>query len=1213
MTHYPFVTLFIILGLLLSSGSTVRLSASRGAAASPADLPATVHPDRKPEMNETVFAQEPISPPGSLMFIENVGQFDERARFQVRGGDRMIWLADDALWITLLESVSEDDTTDALDLPVQNPEWQSPNRQGVNLKLSFPGANSRPRLEPFDRLNTCVSYFIGDNPAQWHADVPVWGGVRYVDIYPGVDLEVTSERGLWAWRFAIRDSQFATSNARLLVEGADALSLDDDCLRLTTAMGEFTLLLPAVEPAAPDTQPATFSIERGGFEISAPFSSAPPLLRSPVPYPFVSLSAQDNPDDLLYATFLGGSSSDSGSAIAVDESGAIYVTGSTESSDFPAAPGAYDTSFNGGYYDIFVSKLASDGSSLLYSTFLGGSGSDYGSAIVVDGTGAAYVTGDTLSSGFPTTPGAYDASFNGGDDVFVSKLAPDGSNLLYSTFLSGSDYDSGSGIAVDRLGAAYVTGDASSSDFPTTPGAYDRSHNGGYNDVFVSKLAPDGGSLLYSTFLGGSSGDHGGAIAVDVTGAAYVTGDTESSDFPTTPEAYDRSYNGSDPSTSWFGDAFVSKLASDGSSLGYSTFLGGNGGDGGGAIAVDGTGAAYVTGDTGSSDFPTTPGAYDNSYNGGCSYELICGDLFVSKVALDGGSLLYSTFLGGSGYDSSYDYGGGIVVDGAGAAYVTGSTFSADLPTTPEAYDASYNSNLDAFVSKLAPNGSSLSYSTFLGGGSCDIGGAIVVDGIGAVYVAGKTSSSDFPTTPGAYDTSYNGEYDSGCYSGDVFVAKLMVGGIVVEARTDIGMPYSAYRGCPSPYTGCGGPYHGFYYGVCTDLAMDAYNAGASFNLQDALYQDHLAHPGRYRYGSARNPEDMRRYFHHNQQWLPHSQAYQPGDIAFFDWDAGDLSDHVGIVSKVDADGRPLRMVHAPGVCQVNPSGRAFEQDWNSHYDQHIQGHGQLSETGALTTPADETLQLLRITIDAPSVALSLRDANGKSASDTYDENLVATGVEASIPYIPGGWYADLGTAKVITVTQPLSNTSQYFVKVTGEATVTYHLRIETLQDASVTDSEVFTQAIAAGESHGSAITLSAPGGTIEFSATSPAPAPLPGIPESLELAGLVGTSAQGTFTITETGGQQALHNVALSATNLMDSLGGMMLGSMLSIDPTDFTVSAGDSQQVNAQVSLSDATPGVYRGGLVIRSDNGGVQMIPLSLDVQFHQVYLPTVLKSY
>ena len=499
-------------------------------------------------------------------------------------------------------------------------------------------------------------------------------------------------------------------------------------------------------------------------------------------------------------------------------------------------------------------------------------------------------------------------------------------------------------------------------------------------------------------------------------------------------------------------------------------------------------------------------------------------------------------------------------------------------------------------------------------------GHAYIADGDSGLRVV-DVSDPTAPTEVGFYDTPGDayGVAVAGGYihvadgSGGLFILYYGESRAVTEARVDIGMPYSVYRGCPSPYVGCGGPHHGFYYGVCTDLAMDAYNAGASFNLQNALLQDHPAHPGRYRYGSVRYPEDMRRYFHHNQQWLPHSQAYQPGDVAFFDWDADGLSDHVGVVSEIDADGRPLRMVHAPGVCEVNPGGQAFEQDWNSHYDQHIQGHGRLSETGALTTSADETLQLLRITIDSPSVALCLRDANGKSTSDTYDENLVASGIEASIPYIPGGSYADLGTEQVITVTQPLSNTSQYFVELTGEAAATYHLRIETVQGASVTDSEVFTQTIAAGETHGGAITLSAPGGAIQFSTTSPAPAPLPGIPESLELAGLVGTSAQGTFTITETGGQQALQNVALSATEMMDSLGGTVSGSLLVISPDDFTVPAGDGQQVDVQVDLVGVTPGVYRGALMIRSDNAGTRMIPLTLNVQFHQVYLPTVLKSY
>jgi len=436
---------------------------------------------------------------------------------------------------------------------------------------------------------------------------------------------------------------------------------------------------------------------------------------------------------------------------------------------------------------------------------------------------------------------------------------------------------------------------------------------------------------------------------------------------------------------------------------------------------------------------------------------------------------------------------------------------------------------------------------------------------------------------------------------------------IVTEARVDIGMPYNVYRGCSSPYVGCGGPFHGFYYGVCTDLAMDAYNAGVPLNLQDALYQDHLAHPGRYRWASARNAEDLRRYFQYNQQLLPHGQSYQPGDIAFFDWNGDSLSDHVSVISEVDADGHPLRMVHATGVCAVNPSGLAFEQDWNNSYAQLTQGHGRLDGTASLIALADETLQLLRITVDSPSVALRLQDANGKSTSDTYDENLVASNVEAFIPYIPGGTYADFGTEKVITVTQPLSNTAQYFVELTGQADVTYHLRIETLQDSSVTDSQVFTQAIAAGATQGSTITLSAPGGTIEFTATSPSPCPKSDIPDSLELVGLVGTSAQATFIVAETGGQQSLQNVVISASDLMDQLGGTVSGSLLTIIPDNFTVPAGGSQNVGIEISLVNVAPGTYLGGLVIGSDNGGTRMIPLTLEIGFHYVYLPTIFKNH
>ncbi len=387
---------------------------------------------------------------------------------------------------------------------------------------------------------------------------------------------------------------------------------------------------------------------------------------------------------------------------------------------------------------------ADDPGALIYSTFLGGSSGDYGYAIAVDAEGRAYVTGQINSSNFPTTPGAFDPTHNGGNDAFVAKLNSTGSALDYATFLGGSNDDHGYAIAVDAEGRAYVAGITYSSDFPTTPGAFDPSYNG--DDAFVAKLNAAGSALDYATFLGGSNGDHGYAIAVDAEGRAYVAGITYSGDFPTTPGAFDPSYNGD--------DAFVAKLNAAGSALDYATFLGGSNDDLGLAIAVDAEGRAYVAGWTGSSDFPTTPGAFDPSYNGGFF------DAFVAKLNAAGSALDYATFLGGS----NGDHGLAIAVDAEGRAYVAGWTVSSNFPTTPGAFDPSYNGGYaDAFVAKLNAAGSALDYATFLGGSNGDHGHAIAVDAEGRAYVAGGTRSSDFPTTPGAFDTSYNGG-DSDAY-----------------------------------------------------------------------------------------------------------------------------------------------------------------------------------------------------------------------------------------------------------------------------------------------------------------------------------------------------------------------------------------------------------------------------------------------------------------
>jgi Beta-propeller repeat len=334
---------------------------------------------------------------------------------------------------------------------------------------------------------------------------------------------------------------------------------------------------------------------------------------------------------LDYSTYLGGSNSsgffDLGSGIAVDGTGAAYIAGEADSANFPVTPGAFDTTDNGGA-DAFVTKLAPTGSSLAYSTLLGGASFDSATALAVDGSGNAYIAGYGTSTDYPTTAGAFDQSYNQGWDVFVTKLDASGASLAYSTYLGGATYDEARGITVDGAGGAYVTGHTFSSDYPTTAGAFDTSYDNsvGGSDAFVTKLDGSGGALSYSTFLGGSGDDLGEGIAVDAAGRAYVTGYTETTNFPTV-QATDTSYNGGSF------DVFVTKLGAAGGSLDFSTYLGGSSDDRGYGIAADGaTGRVYVAGQTDSSGFPATAGATDTSYNGGF-------DAFVTRLPPVGSSL----------------------------------------------------------------------------------------------------------------------------------------------------------------------------------------------------------------------------------------------------------------------------------------------------------------------------------------------------------------------------------------------------------------------------------------------------------------------------------------------------------------------------------------------------------------------------------------------
>jgi hypothetical protein len=375
--------------------------------------------------------------------------------------------------------------------------------------------------------------------------------------------------------------------------------------------------------------------------------------------------------------------------------------------------------------------VAAQGSHLDYFRRLGGLGTDNAWDMAVDAAGNAWIAGssDSRSHGL------------GDFDAFVVKLRPDGS-VAWTRLLGGSSHDQASKVALDASGNAYIAGYTFSSDFQTTPGAFDESYNGGAIDAFAAKLGPDG-ALVYSTFLGGSSDDFGGGVTVDASGRAFITGYTESSDFPTTIGAFDTTLSG--PT-----DIVVVALDPAGASQVYSTFVGGRGIEIGYDIAVDAAGSAVLTGQTSSGDFPTTPGGYQEAYGEGQA------DAFVVRVTPSGGELAYATYLGGTEFDDAR----GLALDSDGAAWVVGRTESFDYPTTVGAYDRSYNGGRDAFVSKLSGDGATLLRSTFVGGGGEEESGAVVLAPSGGVFVSGWTFSNDFPTSPQALDSSSNGNYD---------------------------------------------------------------------------------------------------------------------------------------------------------------------------------------------------------------------------------------------------------------------------------------------------------------------------------------------------------------------------------------------------------------------------------------------------------------------
>jgi hypothetical protein len=653
----------------------------------------------------STYAKLPVS------FIPNRGQINGDARYYAQGEGFGLYFAKNRALISL-----------------------SNGKRGHVLGLTFLGANPHPRIEGARRARGRVNYLTGN---VHHTNIPTYKELAYRELWPGIDMVFKGGGGKLTYEFLVAPGA-DPSKIRLAWQGASGLSITaSDELSIKTPLGPLT-----------DARPRTYQVIDGR---RLPVKSAFALTgESSKSYGF-SLGHYDRRRPLLidpslaYSTYLPGTTASYNPDIVVDAQGNAYLTGGTYGQgSFPTTPGAFNTAGHNGGRDAFVTKLSSDGSSLVYSTFLGGADHDEGYGIAVDASGRAYVTGYTYSSDFPTTLGAYKPSATVGfglvQEAFVTRLSADGSSLSYSTYLGGSNSERGRALAVGGDGSAYITGETYSNDFPTTLGAYDTSSNGAF-DLFVTKLNATGSLLTYSTYLGGSSDESLPAgIAVDGSGSAYLTGSTQSSNFPTTPGAY-YTTPGALSST------YITKLSPDGSTLAYSTFLPGAGTSG---IAVDAAGGAYVAGSASSASFPTTPGAYDTTPNGSD------GDAFVTKLSLDGSSLAYSTLIGGF----AIDYANGLALDGSNNAYIAGYTTSTDYPTTAGAHDtnngtASCNAFLaDAFVTKLNATATALSYSSYLGGCGAENVDAVAVGSDQSVYVTGTTDSPDYPVTGGAYNTT---------------------------------------------------------------------------------------------------------------------------------------------------------------------------------------------------------------------------------------------------------------------------------------------------------------------------------------------------------------------------------------------------------------------------------------------------------------------------
>jgi len=667
-----------------------------------------------------------------LTFEENCGQWDKKVLFTSQGRGAKLF-------------VTEEGVTFAIGTGAER----------AALRFSVVGASADGRVSGEREFGGAANYLKGNDPANWVTGARRFGAVRSSEVKPGIDLVYYGHGQELEYDVVLRPGAKA-AELRFRFEGADKLSVNGaGDLLVKTAAGELVQHRPAVwqEVAGKRTEisAAYRLVGKNSVAINVgKYDERRELVIDPV---------------LSFATYLGGKADDAAYAVALDSSGNVYIGGYTQSTDFPTSIGAYRVALNGQSTDVFVTKLNPTGTAILYSTLIGGSGNESALGLVVDSGGNAYMTGTTSSYDFPTTAGSLSPLRNNAS-IFVTKLNAAGTGLVYSTYLGAGYNDFAGGIAIDSAGNAYVVGSTYGS-FPVTTGAFstDITHgvpNSYGTDAFVAKLNSTGSALVYATYLGGTGYETATGVTLDLSGQAYITGNTTSADFPTSATSFQKTY----PFTGYgyyaSGSGYVVCLNSAGAALTYSTYLGGSNGTDPKAIALDAGQNAYVVGQTGSTDFPTTPGSFSASLANP-------GHGFLSKLNYVGTALVYSTFLGGSGTETINN----VAVDSAGSALVTGITNSTNFPITPGSFPLSPTAdypNTGLFLTKFNPGGSSVLYSTFFGPSGQSNVRSLALDNSGNPVMAGNTTSKTMATPVGSLQRTNT---DPGTQFGSAFVNKI--------------------------------------------------------------------------------------------------------------------------------------------------------------------------------------------------------------------------------------------------------------------------------------------------------------------------------------------------------------------------------------------------------------------------------------------------------